>query len=108
MIEPIQLAAAIVTLIGIIRAVVLFRNRKLTLSWFIFWILIWRSVRVVAFMPEVSYWLAQPLGIKRGLDLLIYLSTITLFYLVFKLFMKVESLSRNITTLVRELALRKK
>lgn len=108
MIQPVQIAAGIVMLLGIIRAIVLFRNRKLTFAWFAFWIIIWGGIGVMAFIPAVSYMLSQPLGIKRGIDLLIYLSIIVLFYLVFKLFMKVESQSRNITSLVRELALRKK
>ncbi|MBS3125164.1 DUF2304 family protein [Candidatus Woesearchaeota archaeon] len=108
MIEPVQILAAIIMLVGIVRAIVLLRNRKLSGAWFVFWILVWGGVGIVAFIPAVSYWLAHLVGIGRGLDLLIYLSIIVLFYLVFKLFMKVESMSRNITSLVRELALRKK
>ncbi|HLC32914.1 MAG TPA: DUF2304 family protein [Candidatus Nanoarchaeia archaeon] len=108
MIEPVQIVAGIVMLIGIMRAILLFRSRKLTLPWFVFWVIVWGGVGIVAFLPAVSYWLAHLVGISRGLDLLVYLSIVTLFYLVFKLFMKFETLSREITSLVRELALRKK
>lgn len=108
MVQAIQIAAGIVMVIGIIRAIVLYRNRKLATSWFIFWVLVWGGVGVVAFIPATSYMLANLVGVQQGINLLVYLSIITLFYLVFKLFMKIESLSRNITSLVRELALRKK
>jgi len=106
--QPVQFAAGIIMLVGIIRAIVLFRNRKLTFPWFLFWVIIWGGVGVVAFLPAVSYVLAHSFGIQQGFDFLIYLSILVLFYLVFKLFMRVESMSRNITALVRELALRKK
>jgi len=44
------------------------------------------------------------LGIGRGVDLAIYVSVICLFYLVYKLFIKIQSLERQITLLVRKLA----
>ena len=40
MIEPVQILAAIIMLVGIVRAIVLLRNRKLSGAWFVFWILV--------------------------------------------------------------------
>ena len=108
MVQTIQIVAGIITILGIARAIVLFKKRKLETSWFIFWIVVWGGVGVVAFVPATSYMLAHLIGVQQGLDLLIYLSILTLFYLVFKLSMKIESMTRDITSVVRELALRKK
>lgn len=105
---PIQLIAAGITVIGIVRACVLFKQRKLSFGSLVFWVIIWSSVGITAFIPAISYVVSQSLGISRGLDLLIYGSIVVLFYLVFRILMKLESLERKITVLVREFALRKK
>ena len=55
--------------------------------------------------PGSTQFLADRIGIGRGVDLVIYIAIVTLFYLVFRLHMKVELINRQITKVVREKAL---
>lgn len=50
--------------------------------------------------------LAQVFGIGRGVDFVIYLSLIALFYFVYSLMVKNKQLQESVTKIVRELAVR--
>ncbi len=82
------------------------RSGELTPGAFVEWFALWAAVGVVGLVPEVASYLAQVLGVGRGSDLVVYLALLLLFYLSFKVFVRLEQLNRNITTLVRTLALK--
>ena len=71
----------------------------------IFWFLFWSVATIVVWWPTSTNVLAKFLGIGRGADLVIYVSLATIFYLLFKLNMKLEGLARGVTKLVRQQAL---
>jgi len=48
---------------------------------------------------------AQQVGISRGVDLLFYLSHLTLFFIAFVYFLKFKNMEARFVKLVRELAL---
>ncbi len=50
--------------------------------------------------------IASFFGVEKGADLAIYISILLLFYLMFKVLVKVEELDKNITKIVREIALK--
>lgn len=82
-----------------------YRQKKISLTA----LFLWESIWVVAllfglFAGRVSF-LSRVLGIGRIVDVGIYLSIAFLFYLVFRLYLKIESLEREITVLVRSLAI---
>ncbi len=108
MLEPFQILMIVVGVFGIVRAIFLFRQRRITFGWLIFWGVIFAGLAVTSFVPAVSYYVSKPLGIERGMDLVIYLAILLLFYLVFKLLLKIEKLEQNITELVRAISLKKK
>jgi len=66
------------------------------------------AVGVVVILPQTASFLANLLGVGRGADLVIYLSILVLFYIVFRIFIRLDRLDREITKIVRELALQKK
>ncbi len=72
---------------------------------YLFWILIWLFVVLFAFVPELSIDIANIFGISRGLDFLIIVAIIVLFYLVFRLYIKVDKLQEEMTDIVTEIAL---
>ncbi len=88
------------------RAVVRFRSGELHLGQMALWSLFWVVVATVALLPQTTSWVAAAVGVGRGADLVIYCSIIALFYAVFRLFVRIERMERNITTLVREVGLR--
>ncbi|MBU0466345.1 MAG: DUF2304 family protein [Nanoarchaeota archaeon] len=83
------------------------RRSKISESKFIMWAVIWLALAIIAFFPEIVFFLAGLIGIERAKDLPIYLSIILLFYLVFKIGIKIENINHEITRLVKKLALEK-
>ena len=70
------------------------------------WLIIWLAVIVFAIWPGTSSFIAHYLNVKRGIDLLVYISIIALIYLLYRLYVKVENMDQTITKLIRELAKR--
>ena len=107
MIEPIQIAAVLFAIFHIARILVLLRQDKLPIKAAIFWFLIWFAVLVVIFATPVIDALSRPVGVGRGIDLVVYIGLLVLFYLIFQQNMKIDKLERQITKLVRKIALKK-
>lgn len=72
-----------------------------------FWILFWFLAIVAVLWPNSTTVLANRFGIGRGTDFVLYVSVAVIFYLIFKLHIKIESISRDITKLVRKETLEK-
>ncbi len=87
------------------RAFLQFKKGALTIAWLLFWLVFWVLVALVAFLPQTTDVLARLVGVGRGADVVIYLSLIVLFYLVFRIYIKIEHVESGITRLVRSRAL---
>lgn len=84
------------------------KSQKLTLGSFWGWLILWLLVLVVFWLPDSTGYLAQFLGITRGADLMIYLSVLLIFYLLFKIFVRLNKIEESITKVVRREALEQK
>jgi len=73
-----------------------------------FWILFWLVLAVVVFWPNSTQILAEYIGIGRGVELVIYVSIACIFYLIFRMNLKIEGLKRDLTEVVRDKAIRDK
>jgi hypothetical protein len=82
------------------------KSRALSKRWGTFWLVFWLGGGIIISLPWTTSLLAARLGVTRGVDLVIYVSTIVLFYLIFRLTLKIEKQERQITKLVREIALK--
>jgi hypothetical protein len=87
------------------RAALRYRDRSISLPELIFWSLVWASAEVVVVYPGLTGILASKLGIGRGADLIIYLSIIVLFYLMFRLYIQIGAVERRFTDMVRAIAI---
>ena len=101
----IQIFILLFALFAISRTLRQFRQGALSIVWLIFWIVFWIAVGGVALSPQTTDVVAKLVGVGRGADFMIYLSMIALFYLIFRLFGKIEDVEREITKLVRKLAI---
>jgi len=72
----------------------------------IVWLIFWAAVGMAILTPQTIDPLAQRVGVERGADLLLYISVLVLFYVVFKIMVKLENIDRQITKIVRQVALR--
>lgn len=100
-----QVIAAIFVLFAISRAYLRFKERKLSSVSFFFWNVVWVVGIFLIFIPDLTTRIANLLGIGRGVDVVLYASIVTLFYLIFRIYIKVEDTQRQITQVVRKVAL---
>ena len=108
MIELIQVLAIIIAVFAISRALFRLKKRKISLSAFMFWCVLWVAVVIVAFIPGVTAYFSDIFGVRRGIDFIVYLSIILLFYMIFRVYVKLENISQQITKITRELAIQRK
>ena len=106
--EAIQIIAILFALFAFSRTLIRFKKTDITIKEFIFWNIIWFGIIIVAVLPSTTSIIASLMGIGRGIDLVVYLSIIILFYLIFRMYVKMENVEREITKLVREEAISKR
>lgn len=70
-----------------------------------FWFLVWTGALVGITLPTTTTKIAEFFGVGRGVDVIVYISLVLLFYLVFRIFVMIEDLRHEITSLVRDIAL---
>jgi small membrane protein len=103
-----QIIALLFSFFALTRVVLRARDQKLTIVEAIFWNFIWIGLAVTAIFPDISVFIAKLLGIGRGVDFIVYSSIGLMFYLIFRLYIKLEDLEQEITKLVREISFIKK
>lgn len=108
MISLIQLLVVIFATFAASRAILRFKDKKISFHEVIFWLGVWIVLGVVVFFPDITGSLAEKLGIGRGIDVVIYVSIGLLYYLIFRLYVMLEETEREITRLVREIAISRK
>jgi hypothetical protein len=69
------------------------------------WGALWVGGIAVVLHPDVTTRFARWVGVGRGVDAVLYLSVAFLLYLAFRIFLRLEKLERDLTTLVRAQAL---
>ena len=102
----IQILIALFAIFAIVRVVMKARSRSIPKMWSVLLSIIFLAIGYVAVMPGTTDVIASSIGIGRGIDLVVYLAVAALFYLVFRLVVKIETLQRDITKLVREIAIK--
>lgn len=102
----IQIIITIFVLFALSRVYLQFKSDNVTTLQFIFWLIIWLGVLTVLYWPNLSNQIAEFLGISRGVDVFVYLGIIALFYLIYRAYIKIEHLERDITKIVRKEALK--
>jgi len=88
------------------RSYLRYKDRLLTLTAALFWILLWTAIIISVLLKEWTSTLAQHFGIGRGADLLLFAAVLSLSYLSFRLYVRVEELRQELTRLIRALAIR--
>jgi len=106
MVRPIQIIAIILGIFALIKVILKMKNRKLTINEFIFWCSIWVVLIVLSIFPQISGNIADFFGFTRGIDFFIVSSILLMFYLIFRIFIKLEELENKITKLSRSIAIK--
>src|SRR3989339_931132 len=100
---PLQIIIGIFVLLVVFRLSKKFKEGGLKTSEFIGWLLIWIIALVAFWLPQSTSYLAGLFGIGRGVDLALYLAVLTLFYLIFRLYLKLDKQQKDLTKIVRHI-----
>ena len=92
-------------LVAIRKTIRQYRAQKVSAHWFVVWSLFWIGVVAVALWPHVTDQVVAWAGVERGADLIVYLSIVFLFYAVYRMLERMERQRRELTDLVRQLAI---
>ncbi|HWE30092.1 MAG TPA: DUF2304 domain-containing protein [Polyangia bacterium] len=101
----IKILTVLFALIAVRRVIVRYRRRGgLTLE-FILWLLVFSGLAVVVFIPQKTDALARWLGVSSGFNALTFIAITGLLYAVYRLLSRLQVVERDVTKLVRSLAL---
>lgn len=81
------------------RVILRFRDKAIGYGEFFFWSSIWTLILLIVFQPSLADKTALFFGVQRGTDIMFFVSIILIFYLLFRLYVKLDTLDRNITQL---------
>lgn len=102
---PIKIILTLFALFAWSRVYLKFRARLMNVKELIFWTLIWATAITVVFIPGKTTTLARLLGMERGFDAFAFIGIVTVFYIVYRLYVKTNEIDQTITELVRQIAL---
>lgn len=104
----IKILITIFVAFAVSRVYLRYRDKSFGIFALVFWSLIWGVVLFFAWLPRSSDAIARILGVGRGVEALLAIAVVGLFYAVFRLYVKLEWIEHEITTFVRKIALQKK
>lgn len=104
MLIQIILIAAIILII--LRLIYKLKIKEINPQQFFSWLFLWLVAILAIGQPKLTVVLANQVGIGRGVDLVIYVAIIVIFYLMFRLLLRLEQIEKNITKIVRDDALK--
>ncbi|MBU2575975.1 DUF2304 family protein [Patescibacteria group bacterium] len=104
----IQIITIIVVLFLLTRIGSKLKRKEITLKEAFFWGALWFAVGIVVLYPQLADKAASYIGLQTatGIDLVVYIAVGLAFYLIFRLFIHIERIERNITKIIRHIALK--
>jgi hypothetical protein len=103
--KPIQLILLFFVFFALVKVILRHRHREMRRFQFLFWIVAWVGAAVIISHPDTSTFVADVVGIGRGADLIIYVSFLIAFYLIFRIHLMLNRVEQEITQIVSTMAL---
>jgi hypothetical protein len=104
-----QAIALLIILFFVCRLFVLKKKDKVSANEFIFWLVFWLLAALGIFFIKELDALAAALGFSAsGIQIILYVAVAVLFYMNFRLRLKIEKMDKDITAIARKIALDKK
>lgn len=100
-----QLLLSILILFVLWRTYAAYKKRNLSETFIFVWGIFWLGVLILVFKQDLVSRVATTLGISRGVDLVIYVSLIVIFFLIYKILILIDDLNSKITQMVRKNAI---
>jgi hypothetical protein len=98
-----QIIALLVIIFIISRVFWQLKKNQINNTEFLFWLLFWTiAALAVIFLKSIDAFIAKLGFTSSGIDFLQYLAVVLLFYLFFRMRIRLEKIERNITRIVRK------
>jgi len=102
----IQIIASVFLIFAILKVFFQYRTDKISMKRLILWCFLWLGVGIIFWLPQTTSFVASVLGIGRGADLVIYTGMVILYYLIFRIYVKIDKQQEEITKIVQTLAIK--
>lgn len=102
----IQIILILIFSLILIQIYILKKKQKISKLEYLIWSIFWGCGILVSIYPDITGIISQKIGIGRGSDLVIYIALIILFWMNFKILLRIERIEKDITKIVREKALK--
>lgn len=99
-----QIFLMLFALFAISKTVRQYKKKKVSRHWFLVWTGLWVVVIGVALAPQTTDVVARYVGVEKGADLLVYCAIVLLFYVMYRMFVRMERQHQELTQLVRKIA----
>lgn len=85
------------------------KKKEISVNEFLFWLIFWiGSGFLILNLKQIDQLVLQLGFSSSGIEILLYLGIIILFYFLFRVRLKMEKMEKNITKIVRAIALKEK
>ena len=101
----VQFIFAAVIVIILVRVFWKFAEGEIKLTELLFWTVFWILAGVAFFLQGLTTRMANVFGIGRGADFVFYIGFVLVFYILFRIFVRLDKIEREITETVRKQAL---
>ena len=102
-----RILVVMIVITALVKAFVRMKQNQISVRRFMAWTVLWLVALILGMAPNrISSVLAEYFDIGRGADLFFFFGILFLIYLVFNLYTRMDRMQREMTVLVRELALR--
>lgn len=102
-----QIVAIVIIALIIWRVARRFYRKEITAKSFIVWLVFWLvALVVVIFLRQIDFLAARIGIIASGIELVVYLAVVIAFYLIFRIFVRIDKMEKNITKAVRAMAIK--
>lgn len=106
MLTGIQIILLLIIFLLFTRTVFRLRDGTIRQGSFLGWTILWVLGGIVVLYPDVTGKVAEIVGVGRGVDVVVYVAVLVLFYLLFKTYNRTIIMEKEITKLVRKVALK--
>jgi len=97
--SPISIIVFIFAIFALSRVVLRSKDKSISFGESLFWIFVWLIIIVITAFPQVTDKASKVLGVGRGVDTAFFIAIIVLFYIVFRLYVKIDKIDRDVTDL---------
>jgi len=100
----IQILIVVFSLYVLGRTILRYTQGSMSVGELVLWSGLWSAVGVCVLFPQITQVAASILGVGRGADAVLYLSSVSLSYAFYRMYLRIRTMEQEITMLVRKLA----